>query len=61
MEAPVKVESDPWQEASILNATEPLASIVFSILLLDVMFELPEIIGSLLIIMPIIYITLKRK
>ena len=49
------------QEASILNATEPLASIVFSILLLDVMFELPEIIGSLLIIMPIIYITLKRK
>ena len=49
------------QEASILNATEPLASIVFSIILLDVMFELPEIIGSLLIIMPIIYITLKRK
>ena len=49
------------QEASILSATEPLASIVFSIILLDVMFELPEIIGSLLIIMPIIYITLKRK
>ena len=49
------------QEASILTATEPLASIVFSIILLDVMFELPEIIGSLLIIMPIIYITLKRK
>ena len=49
------------QEASILNATEPLASIVFSIILLDVMFELPEIIGTLLIIMPIIYITLKRK
>ena len=49
------------QEASILNATEPLASIVFSVILLDVLFELPEIIGTVLIIMPIIYITLKRK
>lgn len=49
------------QEASILNATEPLASIVLSIILLDVVFETPEIIGTLLIIMPIIYITLKRK
>ncbi|MGM9539854.1 DMT family transporter [Anaerovibrio sp.] len=49
------------QEASILNATEPLASIVLSVLLLDVLFELPEIIGTVLIIMPIIYITLKRK
>lgn len=49
------------QEASILNATEPLASIVLSVVLLDVVFEMPEIIGTLLIIMPIIYITLKRK
>jgi len=49
------------QEASILNATEPLASIVFSVLLLDVVFQLPEIIGSLLIIIPILFITLKKK
>lgn len=49
------------QEASILNATEPLASIVLSVVLLDVVFEMTEIIGTLLIIMPIIYITLKRK
>lgn len=48
------------QEASILNATEPLASIVFSVILLGTLFELPEIIGTVLIIIPIIYITLKK-
>lgn len=51
----------PPQETSILNATEPLASIVFSVLLLNVSFQLPEMLGTLLIIIPVIYITLKRK
>ena len=48
------------QEASILNAMEPLASIVFSVLLLDVLFQLPEIAGTILIILPILYITTRK-
>ena len=49
------------QEASILNATEPLASIVFSVLLLNVIFQLPEIIGTILIIIPVLYITTRKN
>ena len=49
------------QEASILNAMEPLASIVFSVLLLDVLFQLPEIAGTILIILPILYITTRKN
>lgn len=49
------------QEASILNATEPLASIVFSVLLLNVNFQLPEIIGTILIIIPVLYITARKN
>lgn len=49
------------QEASILNATEPLASIVFSVLLLNVSFQLPEIIGTILIIIPVLYITTRKN
>lgn len=49
------------QEASILNATEPLASIVFSVLLLNVNFQLPEIIGTILIIIPVLYITTRKN
>lgn len=49
------------QESSILNAMEPLSSIVFSVILLGVVFQLPEIIGTMLIIAPIIYITLQKK
>ena len=41
------------QEASILNAMEPLASIVFSVLL-------PEIAGTILIILPVLYITTRK-
>lgn len=48
------------QEASILNAMEPLASIVFSVLLLDVLFQLPEIAGTILIILPVLYITTRN-
>ena len=48
------------QEASILNAMEPLASIVFSVLLLDVLFQLPEIAGTILIILPVLYITTRK-
>ena len=48
------------QEASILNAMEPLASIVFSVLLLDVLFQLPEITGTILIILPVLYITTRK-
>lgn len=49
------------QEASILNAMEPLASIVFSVLLLDVLFQLPEIAGTILIILPVLYITTRKN
>ena len=49
------------QEASILNATEPLASIVFSVLLLNVVFQLPEIAGTVLIIIPVLYITTRKN
>ena len=49
------------QESGILNAMEPLSSIIFSVLLLGVVFRLPELIGTLLIIIPIIYITLKKN
>lgn len=49
------------QEASILNAMEPLASIVFSVLLLDVLFQLPEIAGTILIILPVLYITSRKN
>ena len=49
------------QEASILNAVEPLASIIFSVLLLDVLFQLPEIAGTILIILPILYITTRKN
>lgn len=48
------------QEASILNAMEPLASIVFSVLLLNVLFQLPEIAGTILIILPVLYITTRK-
>lgn len=49
------------QEASILNATEPFASIVFSVLLLNVVFQLPEIAGTTLIIIPVLYITARKN
>lgn len=49
------------QEASILNAVEPLTSIVFSVLFLGVIFQLPEIAGTILIVLPILYITTKKN
>ena len=48
-------------EASILNATEPLTSVIFGVLLLGVVFQLPEIIGSLFIVIPIAMITGKKS
>lgn len=48
------------KESSILNAMEPLSSIIFAVTLLDVSFGLPETIGALLIIIPIVYISTQK-
>lgn len=48
------------KESGILNATEPLASIIFAVVLLDVSFGLAETIGALLIILPVVYISTRK-
>lgn len=46
------------QNASILSCAEPLSSTILSVLLLGVSFGVAEWVGSLLIILSVIFITL---
>lgn len=47
--------------AGIYELLEPLSAIILGVWVLDVMFEVPEWVGTTLIMLPIIYLSLYRK
>lgn len=47
--------------AAIYELLEPFSAIALSIILLDVLFQLPEWIGTALIMLPVIYLALKKN
>ena len=47
--------------AGIYELLEPLSAIILGVWLLDVIFEVPEWIGTTLIMVPVIYLSLYRK
>lgn len=48
-------------EAGVLNSAEPLSSILFSVILLDLVFGIPECIGSALIILAVLVVSREEK